>query len=201
MASQSDVNVGQNAKRRKRGSEHRPDSVRHVQKHPREPVSSKHTDDATSSPDGSSWVARSHRIGDLSQASRPHRLGPARLSCSTGVRSARSLDSQPEEARHQAVARAGRSTGLRCLEHPPEEELVHGQREDADGEAADAERKKERAQGERTAVAIELINHVEHAVAHAVKPLNACGVLVRPRSAGGRHLGNGFPELGGSFAL
>eukprot|EP00964_Phaeocystis_antarctica_P062728 scaffold37605_cov62-Phaeocystis_antarctica.AAC.11 len=56
MASQSDVNVGQNAKRRNRGSEHRPDSVRHVHKHPREPVSSKHNADATSSPEGSSWV-------------------------------------------------------------------------------------------------------------------------------------------------
>ena len=39
---------------------------------------------------------------------------------------------------------------VRCPEHPPEEELVHRQREHADGEAADAEREEERAQREAT---------------------------------------------------
>ena len=77
---------------------------------------------------------------------------------------------------------------VRCPEHPPEEELVHRQREHADGEAADAEREEERAQGERTAVAIELVDHVE-----VVGDSFLLSARVLRRSPGGQILGNDSP--------
>ena len=81
---------------------------------------------------------------------------------------------------------------VRCPEHPPEEELVHRQREHAEGEAADAEREAEHAQGERTAVAIlELVDHVEHVQVVGDSFLLSARVL--RRGPGGRILGNDSP--------